>query len=110
MFEFLRNADLDANNFFQNSAGQQRVPFHQNQFGAAVGGPIVHDKTFFFADYQGTRQASVSGNTITEVPTAALRTGDFSSTGVVIYDPAARMIGPTGLVISSPLPGNTIPQ
>ncbi len=109
-FEFLRNDDLDANNFFQNAAGQQRVPFHQNQFGAAVGGPIVHDKTFFFADYQGTRQASVSGNTITEVPTAALRTGDFSGTGVTIYDPAARMIGPTGLVVSTPLPGNVIPQ
>ena len=109
-FEFLRNDDLDANNFFQNSAGQQRVPFHQNQFGAAVGGPIVHDKTFFFADYQGTRQTSVTGNSITEVPTAALRAGDFSATGVVIYDPAARVIGPTGLVISTPLPGNSIPQ
>jgi hypothetical protein len=109
-FEFLRNDDLDANNFFENAAGQQRVPFHQNQFGGAIGGPIVHDKTFFFADYQGTRQASVTGNTVTEVPTAALRTGDFSGTGVVIYDPAARMIGPTGLVISTPLPGNIIPQ
>ena len=110
VFEFLRNDDLDANNFFENAAGQQRLPFHQNQFGAAVGGPIVHDKTFFFADYQGTRQSSVTGSSINEVPTAALRAGDFSSTGVVIYDPAARMIGPTGLVISTPLPGNIIPQ
>ena len=110
VFEFLRNDDLDANNVFENAAGQQRVPFHQNQFGAAVGGPIVHDKTFFFADYQGTRQASVTGSALSEVPTAALRSGDFSQTGITIYDPASRVIGPTGLVISTPLPGNIIPQ
>jgi hypothetical protein len=109
-FEFLRNDDLDANNFFENAAGQQREPFHQNQFGGAVGGPIVHDRTFFFADYQGTRQSSVTGSSITEVPTAALRAGNFTSAGVVIYDPASRTIGPTGLVISTPLPGNVIPM
>ena len=60
-FEFLRNNDLDANNFFTNSAGKPRAPFHQNQFGGAVGGPIVHNKTFFFADYQGTRQTTSAG-------------------------------------------------
>src|SRR5438309_1254029 len=61
LFEFLRNDKLDANNFFTNAAGQARAPFRQNQFGAAVGGPVVRNKTFFFADYQGTRQNSASG-------------------------------------------------
>ena len=58
LFEFLRNNDLDANNFFTNAAGSRRAPFHQNQFGGAVGGPIIHNRTFFFADYQGTRQTT----------------------------------------------------
>jgi len=75
---FCRNNVLDANNFFTNAASQPRAPFHQNQFGAAVGGPIVRNKTFFFADYQGTRQTSASGSSITDVPPAALRGGDFS--------------------------------
>ena len=53
VFEFLRNNALDAKNFFdQNSA----PPFQRNQFGAAIGGPIKNDKTFFFANYEGLRQ------------------------------------------------------
>ena len=108
-FEFLRNDNLDANNFFTNSAGSPKPPFHQNQFGAVLGGPIVHNRTFFFADYQGTRQSSVGGSSISNIPTAAFRAGDFSNAGVVIYNPASRRIGPTGLVISDPLPGNIIP-
>src|SRR5713101_1118848 len=52
-FEFFRNNALDAKNFFdQNSA----PPFQRNQFGAAIGGPIKNDKTFFFANYEGLRQ------------------------------------------------------
>jgi hypothetical protein len=50
-FEFLRNTDLDAKNFFSPTRGV----FQQNQFGGTVGGPIVKSKAFFFADYQGTR-------------------------------------------------------
>ena len=117
LFEFLRNNDLDANNFFTNAAGQTRAPFHQNQYGFAVGGPVWipkfyngHNKTFFFADYQGTRQNTSAGTAITDVPPAALRTGDFSSLKTVIYDPATRRVGPTGLVIADPFPGNIIPQ
>ena len=110
IFEFLRNDKLDANNFFQNAAGQPRSPFHQNQFGAVAGGPIVHDRTFFFADYQGTRQSSLSGSSVTDIPPPAFRSGDFSAAGVVIYDPATRRLGPTGLVIADPLPGGKIPS
>jgi Carboxypeptidase regulatory-like domain/TonB dependent receptor len=110
VFEFLRNDKLDATNFFTNSAGQSKPAFHQNQFGAAVGGPIVHNRTFWFGDYQGTRVARAGGSSITDVPPAALRSGDFSKAGVTIYDPASRRLGPTGLVIADPLAGNIIPQ
>src|SRR4029077_13560956 len=96
--------------FFTNAAGQPRAAFHQNQFGAAVGGPVVRNKTFFFADYQGTRQTSASGSSITDVPPATLRGGDFSKVSTAIYDPATRRVGPTGLVIGDPFPGNIIPQ
>jgi hypothetical protein len=109
-FEFLRNDKLDANNFFTNAAGQARPEFRQNQFGGAVGGPIVHNRTFFFGDYQGTRIARAGSSSINDIPPAALRTGDFSKAGTVIYDPASRRIGPTGLVIADPLAGNMIPQ
>ena len=56
IYEFLRNDRFDANNFFANRAGQEKPPFKQNQFGGAIGGPIVTNKTFFFADYDGFRQ------------------------------------------------------
>ena len=109
VFEFLRNDDLDANNFFTNAAGKSRSPFHQNQFGATLGGPIVHNHTFFFMDYQGTRVAQTTGSSISDVPPAALRTGNFSSLSTIIYDPATRQLGPAGTVIATPFPGNTIP-
>ncbi|SPF35634.1 conserved exported hypothetical protein [Candidatus Sulfopaludibacter sp. SbA4] len=56
LFEYLRNEDLNANDFFFNRAGQPRGLLRENQFGGAVGGPIRKDKLFFFASYQGTRQ------------------------------------------------------
>jgi hypothetical protein len=75
VFEFLRNNNLDANNFFTNAAGLPRAPFHQNQFGAAMGGAVVQNRAFFFADFQGTRQATSAGSSIRDVPPIALRGG-----------------------------------
>jgi hypothetical protein len=90
-FEFLRNAALDARNYFDYedlSGSTRRLPnFVQNQFGGTLGGPIRKDKTFFFADYQGFRQRE--GRTwISNVPDAAVRAGDFSGTSQPIFDPA----------------------
>jgi hypothetical protein len=52
VYEFLRNSDLDARNFFD----QEKPSFKRNQFGAAIGGPVRKDKTFFFGNYEGLRQ------------------------------------------------------
>src|SRR5690349_8553547 len=54
LFEFFRNDQMDAANFFANSTSQPKNPLHYNQFGGSVGGPIRHEKTFIFSDYQGT--------------------------------------------------------
>jgi hypothetical protein len=75
-FEFFRNAALDARNFFA-PATEPKPKYIRNQFGGSVGGPIKVDRTFFFADYEGTR--SREGITrVTNVPTAQERAGDFS--------------------------------
>jgi hypothetical protein len=100
-FEFVRNDDFDANNFFTNRAGLPRTPFHQNQFGGTLGGPILHNRIFFFADYQGTRETTKSGSSIESIPPAAFRTGDFSSSSTLIYDPTTRHIGPNGTVVAT---------
>jgi hypothetical protein len=73
-FEFLRNTDLDAKNFFS----PERNVFRQNQFGGTVGGPIKKEKVFFFADYQGTRTNQGIDTGQIPVPSLADRTGNLS--------------------------------
>jgi hypothetical protein len=67
-FEFFRNNALDARNFY-NIVGTPQNPFHNNQFGGAIGGPIRHDKTFFFVDYEAMREKGAEASTAC-VPTA----------------------------------------
>jgi len=74
LFEFLRNTDLDARNYFSPARGT----FIQNQFGGTVGGPIKRNKIFFFSDYQGTRQRQGVDTGLIPVPSTADRSGDFS--------------------------------
>ncbi len=73
VFEFLRNTDLDARNYFSPTRGA----FRQNQFGGTFGGPILHDKLFFFTDYQGTRQTQGIDTGNISVPSATDRTGNL---------------------------------
>jgi Carboxypeptidase regulatory-like domain/TonB dependent receptor len=100
-FEFLRNDDLDSRQFFDAS----EPPLRQNQFGFAVGGPIVKNKLFFFGDYQGLDIHS-SSTTIRSVPTAALRAGNFNGYPATIYDPSTYNATTNTRL---PFAGNVIP-
>lgn len=80
-YEFLRNDKLDARNFFDGPT----PPFRRNQFGAAVGGPIRRDKSFFFVNYEGLKQ-TLSSTSIATVPSAAARAGKLS-TGKINVSP-----------------------
>ena len=66
LFEYFRNNALDARNYF-NTTDQHRAPFHNNQFGGSLGGPIIKDKTFFYLNYEGQRE-SVGTVTLACVP------------------------------------------
>ena len=84
-FEFLRNTDLDARNYFSPTRGA----FRQNQFGGTFGGPIHRDRIFFFTDYQGTRQTQGIDTGTISVPSNADRSGNLSDlagnlTGAVV--------------------------
>lgn len=85
-YEFMRNGALDANNFFSNLDGLPRPNEHRNQFGFAVGGPVYipgvykqRNKTFFFFNYEGHRENGPAASGLGTVPTAAMRTGNFSA-------------------------------
>ncbi|MGH9851617.1 MAG: TonB-dependent receptor domain-containing protein, partial [Blastocatellia bacterium] len=84
-YEFLRNDVLDANNFFSNALGAPKPVRQRNQFGAAVGGPIVKNRTFWFADYEGLRDREGVPR-VRQAPTAAEKAGLFSS---AVVDPFA---------------------
>lgn len=94
VFEYLRNDYLDARNYFATSV----TPYKRNQFGGTLGGPILHDRTFFFGSYQGTRTVGGANPAIATVPSSAERSGDFSELSRTIINPA------TG----TPYPGNIV--
>ncbi len=108
LFEFLRNSYMDARNYFNTAKAQAQPPYRRNQFGAAVGGPIWKNKTFFFADYYGWRE--IKGQTfINTVPTAQERTGNFSDLPVTIYNPYTTVLGANGKPVRTAFQNNTIP-
>jgi hypothetical protein len=94
-FEFLRNGDFNARNFFAPTQDTLK----RNQFGGVVGGPVKKDQLFVFGAYQGTWVRSAPAGQISFVPTAAERKGDFSSTAKQLIDPNTN----------APFPGNQIP-
>ncbi len=86
-FEFLRNGALNARNFFAAAADNLK----RNQFGATIGGPIVHDKVFFFGSYEGTRIRSTQGGLSQFTFTDAMRRGDFSQVSGKLIDPTTSV-------------------
>ena len=122
-YEFIRNNDFDANNFFNNLSGIPVGIYKQNDFGATVGGPVwipkvYHgkDKTFFFFSYEGFRNRTGANGTQFTVPTPEMYNGDFSkwvtSAGVQIpvYNPLSQVQNPDGSYTRTVFPGNVIPK
>ena len=103
LYEFFRNDDLDAKNFFDAT----KPAFTQNQYGYSWGGPLLHDRTFFFTNYEGLR--SRRGRTfLATVPDRAQLMGDFSSLGRPIYDPETTVRTESGIT-RQPFENNRIP-
>jgi hypothetical protein len=105
VFEFLRNDKLNARNFFAPPT-QRKPVLRQNQFGAAVGGPIRRDRTFFFVDWQGTRVRTAAVRT-SSVPTTVMKSGNLAGFNP-IYDPNSTTIS-GNQVLRTPIPNNLIP-
>jgi hypothetical protein len=75
VFEFLRNSDFNAKNWFSGAVDLLK----RNQFGGYVGGPVLRDQLFFFTNYQGTRNSYNASSNPTYTPTQAMLNGDFSA-------------------------------
>jgi hypothetical protein len=122
-YEFLRNNDFDANNFFNNQAGIPVSIYKQNDFGATIGGPVWipkvyrgRNKTFFFFSYEGFRNRTGSNGSVFTVPTAEMYNGDFSKwvtaagAQIPIYNPLAQTQNADGTYTRPVFAGNIVPK
>jgi outer membrane receptor protein involved in Fe transport len=100
VFEFVRNTEFNAKNYFSTVI----PPFHQNQFGGSLGGPIKRNKMFFFANYEGFRLIS-SVDTYNNVPTAAQLAGNFGADAAQLVNPKVMLAGGG----YAPFPNNQVP-
>ncbi len=126
LFQFHQNSAANANQWEANRAGRDKANFIQNQFGAAIGGPIVKNRTFWFANYQGTKIRDGSLNSTLTIPTAAMRNGDYSrllsgrTLGTdaagqtvmegAIYDAQSQRNIGSAFNVRDPFPNNMIPS
>lgn len=115
VYEYLRNEKFDANEWFANRQSRGKVPFRQNQYGVAVGGPVVlpkvyngRDKTFWFFSWEGFRWRR--GQTAqANVPTELMRAGDFSELSSRIFDPLTGRFDSANRIVRDQFPNNVIP-
>jgi hypothetical protein len=115
VFEFLRNSDLDAEPFAFTQARPPNAPFRWNQYGFTLGGPIWipkiyngRNRLFFMSNYEGFRDRKQL-RLFSDVPSVAMRGGDFSGISTPIFDPATHVQQGSGIT-AQPFPGNMIPQ
>lgn len=94
-YDYLENGALNANVFENNLNGLPTQKTIQNQFGGTIGGPIIHNRVFFFGSYEGYRE-TIPFVTVASVPTMAERSGDFSATQYTIYDPSSTVCNSAG--------------
>ena len=119
LFDYLRNNVFDARGFFATAAPVNR----QNEFGATLGGPLAiphvyngRQRTFFNFVYSGFRYQQSSSNSLVSIPSAAFRTGKFSSLvgsggkSIPVYDPSTTTLTSSGAYTRTQFPGNVIPQ
>lgn len=114
-YEWFRGSTLDAKNYFDRVAGRPKREYDDNRFGVAVGGPIRTNHTFYFGNFEANPFQVPSPNIVT-VPTAKMRSGDFSDLLALgsqyqIYNPFTTRPSPTtpGRFVRDPFPGNIIP-
>ncbi|MCC7044188.1 MAG: TonB-dependent receptor, partial [Acidobacteria bacterium] len=113
--ERYRNSRFDENTYFNRREGGSLPAFSRHQYGGVTSGPLVRNRLFFMASYEGLRERNFR-ELLTTMPTALERMGDFSQTRgangqpVVIYDPDTTRPNATGTgYVRSPFPGNRIP-
>ena len=99
VFGYHRNEGLDANNYFNNSRNVPRSDLKYNDFGGALGGPIVKDKLFFFAGVEWKQIDRFSSPSLQTLPSSGMRAGNFSHLTTPLIDPLTKQ----------PFPGNVIP-
>jgi hypothetical protein len=112
---FFRRPRFDANDFFSNRDGLGKADYARDQYGASLGGPIRKQKTFFFVDFEVTRNNSPA-TIVATVPTALQKAGDFSQTFnddgslQTIFNPFSTHTDAEGNVLREPFPNNRIPS
>lgn len=123
VWEFLRNNEIQANSFFNNVNGVPKGHYTQNQYGGAIGGPVIKDRTFFFFDAQAfTSRKATTVNSV--VPTPLMKQGNFTELKANLTDSvvpgqtgcvsgkviAASCLDPTGVKLLSLYPDPNIPS
>ncbi len=115
IYEFLRSQKLNANSWSNNRNRVPKLPFQFNQFGAAFGGRIKRDRTFFWSNYESVRQGSPN-NFLATVPLPQWRNGDFNNSfdrdgrQIQIYDYLTTRRNADGTTTREQFPGNAIPR
>ena len=106
-FGVFRPNAMASNEYFNKRSGFSTPDYHRYQEGAAIGGPIIHEKLFFFGDYEATQQKQFDGSNWFTVPTTPERTGDFSADDFTIYNP---LVPENSDGTRQPFANNTIPN